>query len=149
MSTPTYPGMSEISVYLHFENCSFALEWLERVFGFTETLRVPIPGGVVAHAEMKSGDAILMLGWPGPEYRDPGLERAESLGVVVYVPDVDAHFRRAERAGAVIDSPLKDQPYGDRTYRVRDYAGHLWTFATHTRDVDPSEWGGVLPPSAV
>ena len=145
MSTHTYPGMSEISVYLHFEDCGFALDWLARVFGFRETLRVPMPGGAVVHAEMQMGDAILMMGWPGPDYRDPGLEHPASLGVVVYVPDVDTHFARSEREGGVIDSPLKDQPYGDRTYRVRDYAGHLWTFATHVRTVDPSEWGGVLP----
>ncbi|MGB2756811.1 MAG: VOC family protein [Acidimicrobiia bacterium] len=144
MSTATYPGMSEISVYLHYEDVGFALEWLARTFGFRESLRVPIPNGTVVHAEVKSGDAVLMMGWPGPDYRDPGLEHSESLGVVVYVPDVDAHYAVAAREGAVIESELTDQVYGDRTYRARDYAGHQWTFATHVRTADPSTWGAIV-----
>ncbi len=48
-------------------------------------------------------------------------------GVFVYVPDVKAHFARAEAAGAVIDGPLADHGYG-LTYTVRDLDGHPWFF---------------------
>lgn len=60
----------------------------------------------------------------------------------VYVDDVDAHYERAQRAGAAISAELKDQEYGDRSYSVTDPEGHA--FAQHVRDVAPEEWGASV-----
>jgi uncharacterized glyoxalase superfamily protein PhnB len=48
--------------------------------------------------------------------------------VAVIVDDVDAHFRHATKAGAVIDYEPTDQPYGYREYSARDSEGGLWSF---------------------
>jgi hypothetical protein len=53
-------------------------------------------------------------------------------GLVVLVDDVDSHYRYAKNAGATIDSPLMDQPYGEREYGARDPEGNLWDFANAT-----------------
>ena len=62
---------------------------------------------------------------------------------MVYVDDVDAHAVQARRAGAEILSEPADQPHGDRIYRVEDFEGHRWMFATHLRDTEPEEWGAT------
>ena len=49
--------------------------------------------------------------------------------------DVDAHCERARVAGAVILREPKDEPWGDRRYRVIDPEGHIWSIAQHVRDV--------------
>lgn len=48
-------------------------------------------------------------------------------GVLVYVDRVDAHYERAQRAGARILSPPEDAPYV-RLYRAEDPEGHRWMF---------------------
>jgi uncharacterized glyoxalase superfamily protein PhnB len=59
--------------------------------------------------------------------------------VTPYVPDVDAVYRRALRAGAAAIMEPPDQFYGDRHCGVRDAAGNQWWIATHIEDVSPEE----------
>jgi uncharacterized glyoxalase superfamily protein PhnB len=62
----------------------------------------------------------------------------------VRVADVDAHYRRAEKAGARIPAPPADHKYGERQYTAEDLDGHRWTFSQTVADVDPASWGRVL-----
>jgi uncharacterized glyoxalase superfamily protein PhnB len=125
---------------LSYEDGVAALEWLARAFGFTETARWTEPDGRLSHGEMETGGGAIMLAAPTPHYQNPNRHRdhcdaarawsAVSWvldGVLVYVDDVDAHFARAEAAGAVILSPLEDG-FPGRRYRAEDLAGHRWMF---------------------
>jgi PhnB protein len=126
--------------YLLYEDVPGALDWLTRAFGFTERLRFAGSDGVVSHAEITLGDGLVMLGFPGPDYRNPKqLGNATQL-VHVYVDDVEAHFARAKGEGATIIAELEDQTYGDRRYIAEDPEGHRWTFAQQIRVVPPEEW---------
>jgi PhnB protein len=49
----------------------------------------------------------------------------------VYVPDTDAAYERALRAGATSIEAPKDAPYGDRTAGVKDVFGNSWFIATY------------------
>jgi len=46
------------------------------------------------------------------------------------VEDVDAHYRQASAAGAVVVAEPENQPYGFRVYRAMDVEGHRWLFAS-------------------
>ena len=43
--------------------------------------------------------------------------------------DVDEHFERARKAGAMILEEPKDTFYGQRRYGAEDPEGHQWYFA--------------------
>lgn len=135
--------MSRATPYLLYEDVGAALEWLSRAFGFRERLRFQGEDGAVTHAEMELDGGEVMLGWPGPDYRNPRRLGQTTQLVHVYVEDVDAHFERAREVGAEIVSEPQDQEYGDRRYDVKDPEGHLWSFAQHVRDVTPEEWGAT------
>ena len=62
---------------------------------------------------------------------------------MVRVPDVDAHFCRAQERGASILHDPADYPYGERQYEVEDLGGHRWTFSQTIADVAPEDWGGT------
>ena len=106
-------------------------DFLVAAFGFQ-------PGGVQrdgdgrpVHGEVRTEDGAIWLHAVSPEH---DLASPRSLGVlcgglVVYVDDVDAHFRRARDAGAIIDSEPTNQEYGQREYGARDPEGHRWWFA--------------------
>jgi len=120
-----YPA---VMPYLYYEDAAAALDWLTNAFGFRERLRVE-DGGRVRHAELDVGDGVVLLGEPGPGYRNPSARGGATAGVNVYVQDVDAHYERATAAGAKILQEPADQEYGDRRYDCEDLEGHQWFFA--------------------
>jgi PhnB protein len=130
-----------ITPYLLYEDCAGMLEWLTRAFGFEEKLRFADDAGNVTHAEMTIADGSFFMGDPGDDYRSPKNGGGWPAQVHVYVDDVGAHYEQARAAGAQIRLELADTPYGDRRYDAYDAEGHLWSFATHLRDVPVSEWG--------
>jgi PhnB protein len=84
-----------------------------------------------------------MLGSPGPTFRGPGELGGATVGIHVYVDDVDAVFARARDAGASVLREPADQSYGDRNCMVADPEGHQWWFAQHLRETAPEEWGAT------
>ena len=136
--------MTSITPYLLYEDCDAALAFLQRMFGFEEKLRSIAPDGkTVWHAEMTLGDAIIFMGDPGEQYRNPR-KAGETTGFYVYLDDdVDGHYERAKAAGAEITEEPTDQEYGDRRYSAKDPEGHHWYFAKRLRKVAPEEWGAV------
>ena len=138
--------MTSITPYLLYEDCAAALEFLHRMFGFEETLRSIAPDGeTVWHAEMSLGDAVIFMGDPGDDYENPR-KAGETAGFYVYLDDdVDAHYARAKAAGAEITEEPTDQEYGDRRYSAKDPEGHRWYFARKIRQVEPEDWGALVP----
>ena len=138
-------NMPRITPYLLYEDVGGAIQWLARAFGFRERMRLTGPNGAIAHAEMQRDDGVIMMGNPGPQYRNPKQLGHVTQMLYVYVDDVDKHFAR--QAGAkIIDEPA-DQFYGDRRYAAEDPEGHLWYFAQHVRDVAPEDMKMPARPS--
>jgi uncharacterized glyoxalase superfamily protein PhnB len=102
---------------------------LKAAFGAEERLVVPAPDGGVAHAKIAIGDSII-------EMSDAhGAYRPMPSAIHLYVPDTDALYEQALRAGAKSLMPPADQVYGDRSAGVIDPFGNQWFIATHVRDV--------------
>ncbi|WP_379064365.1 VOC family protein [Mesorhizobium sp. UC22_110] len=109
-----------------------ALEWLERAFGFRRSMLVTEPSGRLVHSEMRFADAYIVV---DHEWSDDVASPVSVGGrntQLVYLKlqsGLDEHCERARLAGAEIVQEPADQFYGERTYRVRDPEGHVWTFA--------------------
>ena len=116
---------------LPYRNVREAVDWLCRVLGFTERLRI---GEHRAQLQFGEGSLVVINGG----------NTNPSFSVMVRVDNVDAHFERAARAGARIIQAPADYPYGERQYTLEDPGGHHWTFSQTIADVDPASWGGTL-----
>ncbi len=123
-------GRTEIIPYLFYKDVPAALDWLGRAFGFVEEMRIGTPAGGM-HAQTRLDGQRIMLGQSsGPAHSphgSPGVGGAATMGVFVYLDDVDAHHARAVAAGAIVELPPHDVDYG-RTYAARDLEGHPWYF---------------------
>jgi PhnB protein len=117
------------------------MEFYQRAFGAVEVMRMPMPGGKLAHAEVKIGNAAIMLAdeYPEMNFRSPKSIGGTPVNILIYVKDVDALVKQAEAAGAKVLRPPADQFYGDRMATLEDPFGHSWSFATHIEDVAPEE----------
>jgi len=131
MADPT----PRVTPYLLYEDVNAALDWLTKAFGLRENSRMAGSDGKVRHAEMLVGpDGMVLMGWPGAEYRNPKHLGQHTQYLYVAVEDgIDEHFERAVRAGAVVLERPADQPYGARRYGVEDPEGHRWYFAQPIR----------------
>jgi uncharacterized glyoxalase superfamily protein PhnB len=123
------PSLIPVLVY---EDIPAAHDFLVQAFGFR-------PGGVdrdgdgnPVHAEVHTGNATIWLHRTTAEHglAAPSALPAQSGGLAISVTDVDAHHAHASDAGAQIDGPPVDQPYGRREYGARDPEGHRWWFGT-------------------
>jgi len=142
MPAQTVPASyHSVTPYLALKGASEAIDFYMRAFGATESFRLLTPDGQVAHAEIRIGDSCIMLAeacGEAPIASPVALSRS-SVGLHVYVEDVDARFAQAVAAGAKVVRPVQDQFYGDRTGTLQDPFGHVWFLATHTEDVAPDE----------
>lgn len=134
------PAATVVPVVI-YEDVARAVDWLCGAFGFRERLRYARDDGRVTHAQLAIAEGAVMLGARGGEFRPPR-EGEVVQYVLVHVEEVDAHFERAQRFGAVIRHPPLDQPFGERQYTAVDPEGHCWTFSQHVADLAPEEWGG-------
>jgi len=138
---PTPKGYEGVTVYLRVRGGAAAIEFYKKAFGATELMRLADPTGKIGHAELKIAGAIVMLADEHPEMniKGPASYGGTSVGLLFYVPDVDAAFQRAIDCGAKVFKPVQDQFYGDRSGTLTDPFGHEWTIATHIEDVSPEE----------
>jgi PhnB protein len=138
---PIPEGYHTATPYLIIKGASDAIEFYKKVFGASEVMRFPAPGGRVGHAEIKIGDSYLMMADEHPEmgYVGPKTLGGTSVSLMLYVPDADATFNKAVGAGATVEKGMQDQFYGDRSGTLVDPWGHRWTVATHKEDVSPEE----------
>jgi uncharacterized glyoxalase superfamily protein PhnB len=119
-----------ITVYLYYENVAGALKFLAKAFGFRKFgPQMRRPDGKINHASMKLGDAMVMMGHPGPKYKSPKRQGQATASLYVNVDHVDEHFARARKAGAKIVEQPKNTNYGARRYGAEDPEGHQWYFA--------------------
>jgi len=134
-------GYRGATPYLTVKNAAAAIEFYKKAFGATELFRLGSPDGKIGHAEIKIGEAVIML---SDEYPARNVLGPETLGgspvtIHLYVEDVGAVAKNAVDAGAVSERPVADQFYGDRGGKIIDPFGHRWWIATHIEDVSPEE----------
>jgi PhnB protein len=134
-------GLHGAIPYLIIKGAAKALDFYQRAFGAKEIIRMDGPGGVVGHAEIRIGEAVIMLAdeVPGMGHRSPQALGGSPVSIYIYVEDVDGLAHRAAECGAKIIRPVADQFYGDRSVGLTDPFGHCWGFATHIEDVSHEE----------
>jgi PhnB protein len=127
--------------YLSVKDAARAIEFYKNAFGAREVMRMPQPDGKIGHAEVRIGEAPIMLADELPEmnFRSPQSIGGTPVNILVYVNDVDKLVDQAVAAGAKLLRPVADQFYGDRLGVLEDPFGHSWSFATHIEDVSPEE----------
>lgn len=142
--SPIPAGYHSVTPYLLVKGAGAALDFYRRAFDAQELMRMAMPDGAIAHAEIRIGDSPIMLADEGDQSTDLGQKSPTTLGatsvsVMLYVDRVDALFEQALAAGATALRAVQDQFYGDRSGTLRDPYGHVWTLATHIEDVSPEE----------
>ncbi|HST66336.1 MAG TPA: VOC family protein [Mycobacteriales bacterium] len=135
-----------ITPHLAIADVAAAIDFYAKAFDAQERLRLTLPDGSIAHAELEVNGALVTLGAAIEAYGlvAPDPDGPVQVAVTLSVPDVDAAYERAVRAGATGQNEPADQFHGDRTASIRCPYGHKWIFQTHLRDVPQEEQQRLL-----
>ena len=127
-------GHHTVTPYLVVRGAAKTIDFAKKAFG-AEDLFDPMkrPDGTIMHAEIKIGDSVVMISDATEEH--PAMQSMLHL----YVPDIDAKYKKAVAAGGTSMMEPADQFYGDRSGGVKDPCGVMWYIATHKEDVAPRE----------
>lgn len=134
-----------LAPYISVRDARRALDWYVGVFDAARRGEPFVdPDGSIGHAELRIGDAVLMLAdyGPAPGGQEPGTAGA-GHSLFVSVPDADETVRRAAAGGAHVERPPSDEPYG-RTGVIVDPFGHRWIVNTRPRSASQSRPGDVV-----
>jgi PhnB protein len=118
-------GYSAVSPYLVINGAQRVVDFLKQAFDATELRRYDMPDGSIMHVAVKIDDTVVMLADASEQYP------AFPSWMHVYVPDVDAAYRRALAAGGVAVEEPKQRPGDpDRRGGVKDPGGNTWWVST-------------------
>ena len=134
MSTSLPAHRPAVVPYLLVDRARDLIPFIESVFDADVLGSMDRPDGSLGHAEIRIGDAMVMIGEPMGELASmPGM-------VYVTVDDCDAAYRRALDAGATSLMEVTHMHHaGERYGGVTDLAGNVWWIATHVEDVSWEE----------
>jgi len=100
------------------------VDFIKAAFHAEEMGMYKSPEGKLAYAALRVNDAVLEFG-EAPDFPQPVF--------YLYVPDVDAVYQEAVKAGAKSLNSPANQPYGDRVGAVEDRWGNTWYIATNLK----------------
>lgn len=135
-------GYHSITPMLIVKDGLKAIEYYKKVFGAIDKGTMMMPDNKsVAHAELLIGDSKIMLSDEFPEMKSlsPTTVGGSPVSLYLYVEDVDKTFNLAVTEGGKSLFPVQDRFYGDRHGSIQDPFGHIWSIATHVKDLTKEE----------
>lgn len=121
---------------LRYKDAAKAIDWLCNAFGFERQMVVEEDDGRIAHAQLRYGAGMIMLGSASEDAWGRYVKPAHALGgnsqgAYVIVDDCKAHYERARAAGAEVVMELEDKEYGGAGYGCLDLEGNVWSFGSY------------------
>jgi PhnB protein len=147
---PIPDGVPVVMPMLVCRDAAAEIDFCRATLGAVELVRRPGPDGTVAHALVTIGPAMVMIEgeWPTLASRAPQPDGSSPVVIYVYVEDVDTVIERAVAAGAKVLIPVRNQFWGDRTGRIIDPSGHVWTISTRVEETSSVEreerWSSIV-----
>jgi PhnB protein len=120
--------MPSVQPYLHLHDADKMIPFAEAAFRAETLGAAKSPEGKILHATIKIGHATFEIDEAAGEFQPmPSY-------LHLYVPDTDAYYAEAVRAGATsVDAPVT-KDYGERSAAVKDPFGNTWFLATYLGD---------------
>ncbi|HET6297287.1 MAG TPA: VOC family protein, partial [Kribbella sp.] len=110
---PIPDGYTTVTPWIISKDTDGVMAWLTAAFDAVEVSRLADENGVIGHAEMRIGNAMVMMFDARPDWPStPAFLR-------LYVEDADAVHRQAIEAGGTSLTEVTHLFFGDRVGRVK------------------------------
>jgi uncharacterized glyoxalase superfamily protein PhnB len=123
--------LTKLFPQLGYRDPEGAIAWLEAL-GFELLITWPYADGSIRHAELRLGDATVMIGGALQELQQPELRgRTVGHGTYVQTDDVQGMYKAAIAAGATSVFEPEETEWGTERARVLDPEGYEWSFGNY------------------
>ena len=122
--TPGPDGIPSVQPFLHLRDANSMIVFLQSAFGAEPLGIAKSPEGMIHHGTIRIGNATLEIDEAHDEFQPMPCH------LHVYVPDADAAYAQALKAGATSIEAPQDKDYGERSAGVKDACGNSWFIAT-------------------
>lgn len=112
-------GYQKIMPYLILKDATSFINFMQKVFGATEKMKIMRDDTHIMHAELEIGGSVIMLADNNEQWAP------QTAGLFVYVSDADETYRKALEEGATSLMAMSNQDYG-RSGGVTDPFGNVW-----------------------
>lgn len=112
-------GYQQVMPYLIIKNATGFFDFMQKVFGVTEKMRIMRDDTHIMHAELQIGESVIMFADSSEEFKP------QTAGLFVYVQDADETYKKALDEGATSVMAMSNQDYG-RSGGVADPFGNVW-----------------------
>ncbi len=118
-------GYTSVSPYLIVNGAKRLADLLQNIFHAQPLRKYENPDGSIIHLEIKLDDSVIMISYGSEAYP------AQPFLLHVYVPDVNATFKKAIDAGCeAVEEPVNKQGDPDTRGMFKDFNGNLWAVST-------------------
>ncbi len=134
-------GQQRVTAYLCAKGAADAIEFYKTALGAEERYRInDAATGRIGHAELIVYGTVMYLSdeWPEMGVLAPNTLKGSSVSFVIDTDDVDADFQRAIDAGATVERPITEAPYGRGGWLI-DPFGHRWNIQKSNPDFNPDD----------
>ena len=117
------------------------IRFCEKVLNAEVAVRRPGPDGQTIHAALMLGEARIIIQAEFPQFasREPLKDGSSPVIMFVYVEDVDRAVAMTQAAGGSVLMPAQNQFWGDRSARIMDLSGHVWTIASRIEETSEDQ----------
>ncbi|MER7956951.1 VOC family protein [Streptomyces sp. NPDC096030] len=134
MASDEAEPLPRLHAYVSYRDAEAGLAWLSSA-GFEQVARQDAEDGSVLHAEVRLGDAVVMVASADAPYARPALQGVSTgSGLYLWFPApsaVDDWYAGAVAAGATGVIAPEDTAWGSRRARVLDPEGYEWSAGTY------------------
>ena len=125
-STHVPPGFSAVTPYLTVDDPDMLVSFVAAGFGAEELTDQRALGsdGKTTHTAFRVEGCIIETG------RASNQSKTFPASLHIYVPDADATYAQAIKAGGASLHDVRDMKYGERSGAVQDPCGNHWYIAT-------------------
>ena len=117
------------------------IAFCEKVLNAEVGVRRPGANGQTIHAALMLGEAHIIVQAEFPQFasREPQKDGSSPVVIFVYVEDVDRAVAMTQAAGGSVLMAAQDQFWGDRSARIMDVSGHVWTIASRIEETSEDQ----------
>jgi PhnB protein len=109
-----------VIAHIMLDDAAAAIDFYQQALSATELFRIASAEGGSCTPRSASAGAVVMVGDAEPPFAAPTASGSTTVGLHVYLDDVDTALTRAEQAGAIILQPAQDMFCGDRADMLLD-----------------------------
>ncbi|MGH4011350.1 MAG: VOC family protein [Pseudonocardiaceae bacterium] len=142
MATGTIPKeFPGVTPHIVVKDAQAAIDFTAELFGAEVLGRQKDADGHWWYCELLINNGRFMVSHELPEmgFFSPLAVGGTPVQLHIYVTDVDAVFEKALAAGAKPVTALQDHYWGDRSGRIEDPFGHIWTLSTRLKKIPNDE----------